>query len=197
MKDKFHDITGVILVGGKSRRMGKDKAFLKVEGIPFFERILNVLRESFNQIVLVGDREERFSDYGLPVFSDIYPGSSLGGLYTGLYNAKTEYVFVSSCDLPFPNREIIRYLCLLKDGYDAVVPSTIYGYEPLFALYSKSCIEPIRMQLNSDECCAYAYYPGISVRYILPKELTTFDLSGRAFMNINTPEEFAKIGVDV
>lgn len=197
MNDKICDITGVILVGGKSRRMGKDKAFLKVEGTSFFERILNVFRESFNQVVLAGDREERFADYGLPVFQDIYPGSSLGGLYTGLYNAETKYIFVSSCDLPFPNLEVLRYLCSLKDGFDAVVPSTIYGYEPLFALYSKSCLEPIRTSLYSGECCAYAYYPKVRVRYVPTEELSLFDLSGRAFMNINTPEEFAKIGVDI
>ena len=79
-----HDITGVILVGGKSRRMGRDKAFLDVAGKSLFERVLEVFRESFDRIVLVGDREERFAAYGLPVLPDIYPGSSLGGLYTGL-----------------------------------------------------------------------------------------------------------------
>ena len=76
--------------------MGKDKAFLKVSGKPLFERVQEVLCESFEQVILVGDREERFVDYGLPILPDIYPGSALGGLYTGLYHASTEYVFVSS-----------------------------------------------------------------------------------------------------
>lgn len=189
-----HDITGVILVGGKSRRMGKDKAFLKVDGKPLFERVLDVFRESFAQVVLVGNREECFTGYGLPVLPDIYPGSSLGGLYTGLHNATTEYVFVSSCDLPFPNTDVLRYLCSLRNGYDAVVPTTANGYEPLFALYSKSCLGPIKRLLDSGDFCAYAYYPQVRVRYVAHEELARFDRDGKAFLNINTPEEFAKIG---
>ena len=97
----LHDITGVILVGGKSRRMGRDKAFLQIVGKTLFERVLEIFRESFDRIVLVGDRAERFAAYDLPVLPDIYPGSALGGLYTALYHAETEYIFVSSCDLPF------------------------------------------------------------------------------------------------
>ena len=195
MPDNFEpDITGVILVGGKSRRMGRDKAFLEVGGRPLFERVLELFGESFARVMLVGNREERFAGYGLPVVPDIFPGSSLGGLYTGLHDAETEYVFVSSCDLPFPNAGMLRYLCSLKDGFDAVAPSTNYGYEPLFALYSKSCLAPIRAQLDSGEFCAYAYYPQIRVRYVPPEELARFDRDGRAFLNLNTPEEFAKIG---
>ena len=188
------NVTGVILVGGKSRRMGKDKAFLEVDGVPIFDRVLAVFNECLSRVLLVGNREERFAAYGLPVVPDIYPGSSLGGLYTGLYSAQTEYVFVSSCDLPFPSAEILRHLCSLKDGFDAVVPSTPYGYEPLFALYSKSCLEPIKALLDRGEFCAYAYYPQIRVRYVPPEELAHFDRDGRAFLNVNTPEEFAKIG---
>ena len=189
-----HDITGVILVGGKSRRMGRDKAFLKVGGIPIFERVLAVFSENFERVVLVGDRKERFAGYGLPILPDIYPGSSLGGLYTGLHNAATEYVFVSSCDLPFPSAEVLRLLCSLRDGFDAVVPRTKYGYEPLFALYAKSCLGPIKTSLDSGDCCAYAYYPQIRVRYVHYEELAHLDRDGRAFLNVNTPDEFARIG---
>ncbi len=190
----LHDITGVILVGGKSRRMGRDKAFLDVAGKPLFERVLDVFRESFDRIVLVGNREERFSAYDLPVLPDVYPGSSLGGLYTGLLHAATEYVFVSSCDLPYPNADILRHLCALKDGFDAVVPRTKYGYEPLFALYAKSCLGPIKALLDSGDFCAYAWYPQARVRYVPYEDLPHLDRDGRAFLNINTPEEFAGIG---
>ena len=188
------DITGIILVGGKSRRMGRDKAFLEVEGKPLFEIILELFRESFARVLLVGNREERFAGYGLPVVPDVYPGSSLGGLYTGLHEADTEHVFVSSCDLPYPSAAVLRYLCSLKDGFDAVVPKTAYGYEPLFALYSKSCLEPIKTQLESGDFCAYAYYPQVRIRYATSEELAPFDRNNRAFLNLNTPEEFAKIG---
>lgn len=189
-----HDITGVILVGGKSRRMGRDKAFLKVGGIPIFERVLAVFSENFERVVLVGDRKERFAGYNLTVLPDIYPGSSLGGLYTGLYHAETAYVFVVTCDLPFPNAEVLHYLCSLRNGFDAVVLTTANGYEPLFAVYSKTCLGPIKALLESGDCCAYAYYPQIRVRYVPYEELAHLDRDGRAFLNVNTPEEFAQIG---
>jgi len=174
--------------------MGSDKAFLEVAGKPLFEIILELFRESFARLLLVGNRQERFAGYRLPVVPDIYPGSSLGGLYTGLHEAETEQVFVSSCDLPFPSAQVLRYLCSLRDGFDAVVPSTRYGYEPLFALYSKSCLAPIKALLDRGEFCAYAYYPQIRVRYVTPEELAPLDPEGRAFLNLNTPEDLAKIG---
>lgn len=195
MQFHVHDeITGIILAGGKSRRMGRDKALLKVNGVRMIERVANVLRENFSRLLLIGDRHERFSDLDLPVLPDIYPGSSLGGLYTGLYHAATEYVFAVSCDLPFPNADVIRHLCSLRSGFDAVVPVSGRGYEPLFALYAKSCMAPIRAQLEHGEFCAHAYYPQIRVRHVLQEELACFDCDGRAFLNINTPEEFVRIG---
>ena len=191
------EITGVILVGGKSRRMGRDKAFLEVAGKPLIERVLQVFTENFTQVILVGDREERFADYGLQVLPDIYPGSPLGGLYTGLSHAVTDYIFVSSCDLPFPSGELLRYICSLRNGYDAVVPTTANGYEPLFALYSKSCLGPIKALLDSGDYCAYAYLPQVRVSYVAYEELAQFDKDRRAFLNINTPAEFAKIGEEL
>jgi len=194
MKKGLHqDITGVILVGGKSRRMGRDKAFLQIAGKPLFEPVFDLLRESFTRVVLVGDRAERFTGYNLPVLPDIYPGSALGGLYTALYHAETEHIFVSACDLPFPSREILLKLCSLREGFDAVVPSTARGLEPLFAVYAKSCLEPIRVLLESGNFCAYAYYPQIRVRYVTEEELNHFGRSGKSFVNVNTPEEFEKI----
>ena len=191
--DSRRDITGVILVGGKSRRMGKDKAFLEVSGEPLFERVLEIHRERFQRIVLVGDRRERFAGYGLPVLKDIFPGSALGGLYTGLYHARTEYVFISPCDLPFPNMGILDHICSLRKGYDAVVPATRRGFEPLFALYAITCLEPMRRLLESGNCCVYDFYPQVSVRYVPSEELAPLDKEGTSFLNINTPEDFARL----
>lgn len=189
----LHDITGVILIGGKSRRMGRDKAFLKIASKTLFEGVLEIFRESFDRIVLVGDRAERFTGYSLPVFPDIYPGSALGGLYTGLYHSATEHVFVSSCDLPFPNQAVVRHLCSLKSGFDAVVPTLEHGFEPLFALYAKSCLGPMKILLESGNFSACGYYPKIRVRYVQGEELARLDRDGRSFMNVNTPEELEKI----
>lgn len=188
------DITGVILVGGKSRRMGRDKAFLELQGKPLFERVLDLFRESFGQVMLVGDRGERFAGYGVGVQPDLIPGSSLGGIYSGLFAAQTEWIFVSSCDLPFPSEPILRHLCSLKEGFDAVVPKTGHGYEPLFALYSKRCLEPIRKLLDGGECCAYAWYPEVKLKEVPPDEIAALDPAGTAFVNLNTPEDVINTG---
>lgn len=187
------NITGVILIGGLSSRMGRDKAFLEVGGKTIFERVLEVFSANFSEVALVGNRPDRFQAYRLPVFPDIYTGSALGGLYTGLYHAESEYVFVSSCDLPYPSSAVLRYLCSLRQGFDAVVPSTQHGFEPLFALYSKSCLGAIKALLDRGECCAYAYYPEINVRHVLPAELAPFDPEGTSFINVNTPQEYARV----
>jgi len=193
-ESSFHDITGVILVGGKSRRMGRDKAFLQIAGKPLFERVLEIFRESFSRLLLVGDRAERFADCGFPIVPDIYPSSALGGLYTALIHAQTEYIFVSPCDLPFPNREILHFLCSLRDGFDAVVPNPAHRFEPLFALYAKSCLGPMRELLESGRMCVYDFYPRVRVGYVQSEELAPLDRNGQSFVNVNTPEEFEKIG---
>ena len=189
-----NDITGVILVGGKSRRMGRDKAFIEVQGKPLFERVLDLFRECFAQVVLVGDRGERFADYPVRVLPDLIPGSSLGGVYTGLSGAVSEWIFVASCDLPFPSKSILQYLCSLREGFDAVVPKTRQGYEPLFALYSKRCLAPIGELLAGGECCAYAWYPQAKVREVGPDEIARLDPAGTAFLNLNTPQDVVNTG---
>lgn len=188
-----HDITGVILVGGKSLRMGRDKAFLEIAGKPLFERVLKLFKETFAQVSLVGDREERFAGYSLTVLRDIYPGSVIGGLYTGLYHATTKFIFASSCDLPFPNGEVLRYLCSFGNGFDVVVPKTTHGYEPLFALYSKNCLKPMKFLIESGNFRVYDLYPQVRAREVSCEELKHLDRDGKSFVNINTPEEYEEI----
>ena len=191
------DITGIILVGGRSSRMGRDKALLQIDGLPLVDRVLAAMSECFEQIVLVGDRKERFAGYGLTVLPDLYPGSALGGLYTGLVHAETDYLFVSSCDIPFPRSELIRFLCSQRDGYDAVVPHPSHGFEPLFALYARSCLEPIRQLLEQGTYRISDLYSRVRVRLVPDRELAPFDRDGRALLNVNTPLEFARAGGEV
>jgi molybdenum cofactor guanylyltransferase len=189
--DKLSSITGVILVGGKSRRMGRDKAFLEIDGVPMFERVLSAMGENFATILLIGSGPERFAGYALAPHPDIYPGSALGGLYTGLFLAETDLVFVASCDIPFPSAPLIRHLSSLADGFDAVVPRTGDLYEPLFAIYRKSCLEPMKRLLEQGNFRIYDFYPEISIRYVTAGEVARFPGGTRSLVNINTPEEFA------
>ena len=193
MLQKETDVTGVILVGGKSRRMGMDKAFLEIAGTPLFDRLLAVFREIFARTVLVGGQAERFARYGLTCHPDIHPGSAMGGLYTALVHADTPYIFVSACDLPFPSSAVARRLVALREGHDAVVARSADGFEPLFALYAAQCRDRVRRFLESGNLCICDLYPGMNVRVVPMAELSMLDGGERAFVNVNTPEEFRRI----
>jgi molybdopterin-guanine dinucleotide biosynthesis protein B/molybdopterin-guanine dinucleotide biosynthesis protein len=186
-------ITGVILVGGKSRRMGQDKAMLEVSGHSLFERVLTAFRELFTEIILVGDRPERFAHTGLPVYPDRYPGSALGGLYSGLHYAKTPYIFVCACDVPYPSVPLIRLILSVNRSHDAVVPRNDEGPEPLFALYGKNCLEPMRRLLEAGNYRIYDFYPEVKVRYLEPEEYDHLPGARRSLVNVNTPAELATV----
>lgn len=190
---RYPDITGVILVGGKSRRMGRDKAFLPWKGRALFEEVLSVFNDSFKDVLLVGDDGERFGGYGCAVVPDIYPGSALGGLYTGVYQARTDYVFVAPCDMPYPSRELLHYLCSLRNGYDAIVPEREDAFEPLYALYAKSSLRCMKSLLEGGNLRIYDLYPMLRTRYVGGSELERFGGAGRSLVNVNTPEEVAKL----
>lgn len=191
MNGLFNDITAVIMVGGKSLRMGQDKAFLPVEGVPVIERIIQALQCCFRQLLLVGDRPERFAPYGLPVVPDSYPGSSLGGLYTGLQHAETDRVFVTSCDIPFPDPELIRLICAESDACDVVLPASANGLEPLFALYHRSCLAAMQAALEAGNFRITALLQQLQIKTIAPELLARIDSDGRALLNMNTPDEYA------
>jgi len=193
MPNHFSGVTGVILVGGKSRRMGRDKTLLEIKGRTLFEITLAAFREALDTVILVGDRPERFAGHGLSIHPDIYPGSALGGLYTGLVRAETSHVFVSSCDLPFPSSGIIRHLTALAPGNDVVVVETGAGYEPLFAVYSQECREPIRRQIEAGNYCVYDFYPEVRTRIVTGAEIAHLGDPERIFLNLNTPEEYRRI----
>ncbi len=184
---EFDDVTGLILAGGRSSRMGRDKATLKVSGESLFERILRVMQDLFTTVLIAGDRPD-LARPDVPCYPDLYPGSALGGIYTGLVEAQTPLVFVSACDMPYPDPHLIRRILLHREGYDVVVPRTPDGLEPLFAMYRKSCLASIYEMLRSGEYRVYDFYPQVRVRYLGVEEL----VSGWewSLMNVNTPEQY-------
>lgn len=186
---RFADVTGVILAGGRSSRMGRDKAGLELGGLSFFERILSVFRSLFPHILIAGDRPDLAAP-DLPCFPDVYPGSALGGLHTGLLAAETPYIFVAACDMPCPDPAMIRALVARRRGHDVVVPKTPSGLEPLFALYGKGCLQPMRALLEAKNYRIYDFYPEVRVRYLEPNEFP----AGwkRTLVNVNTPEELQR-----
>lgn len=188
--DQYPDVTGVLLAGGKSRRMGQDKANLQLNGESLFERSLKLLQQFFNRIIIAGDRPDLVLP-GIPAFADIYPGSALGGLHTGLKKATTDWIFVAPCDMPYPDPCIVQTLLDNRAGAIAVVPRSKEGYEPVFALYHKDCLPHMEQMLQHQQYRIYDFYQRINIRYLDPEQLP----SGwqRSLININTPEELARL----
>lgn len=183
-------ITGILLVGGKSRRMGHDKALLTVDGQQMARRMIDCLQNCCAQVMLVGDRPERFSSFNLPVIADRYPGSALGGLFTGLQHAATEWAFVAACDIPFPNPALMQLICDAADGADVVVPVSAKGWEPLFACYRKSCLPAMQIALEAQQYRITSVLKSLQLREIGAELMHGIDPAGRSLLNLNTPDEY-------
>ncbi len=170
--------------------MGRDKACIEIAGQTLVSRMLDLLRCYFTKILIAGDRSD-LAQPGIPAIPDIYPGSALGGLFTALRSAETDWIFIAPCDMPYPDRRILELLLSHRDGYDAVVPRTPRGYEPVFALYHKNCLPHMEHMLQHDQFRIFDFYQRISLRHLHWKELP--DGWERSLLNVNTPEELARL----
>ncbi|MDH3997442.1 MAG: molybdenum cofactor guanylyltransferase [Desulfuromonadales bacterium] len=184
------EITGVLLAGGKSIRMGRDKASIEVSGLTLAARSLDLLQRYFSKVVIAGDRPD-LARPGVSVLPDIYPGSAMGGLYTALRSAPTDWIFVAPCDMPYPDSRILELLVARRHGYDAVVPKTPEGYEPVFAVYHKRCLPIMESMLKQGNYRIYAFYQRINICYLdwqaMPEGWR------RSLLNVNTQEDLSHI----
>ena len=186
------DVTGVLLAGGKSRRMGEDKRFLSVGEETLFERSLAVLRSVFETVFVVIAQDSPALRSDVPVLRDLVPDcGSLGGLYTGLKQAATPYVFVVACDMPFLNPATVRYFMEIKGDQDVVMAKLENGLHPMHALYHRRCLPVMEDLMKAQELKIQqlATHPALRVRLIQPAEFSTVDPEGRSFYNVNTPSD--------
>jgi len=125
-------MTGIILAGGKNRRMGFNKAFIDIGGQRIIQRTIGLFRELFDEIILVANNLAEYEELNVKVVSDIFKDAgSLGGIYTGLFHASSEYSFVAACDMPFLNKEAISKVNMAAKDTNAVVPFILGRYHPL------------------------------------------------------------------
>lgn len=184
------DITGVILAGGRSRRMGRDKATLTLAGRTLFERAYDAFDAVFEQILIAGDRAD-LASATVPCFADEFPGSALGGIHGGLKAAQTPWIFVMPCDLAAPDFNLIRHLTPYRHDHDAVVPRTSAGFEPVFALYHKNCLPIMEQMLCQGNYRIYDFYDRIRTRFVDSHELP----KGwqRGLVNLNSPQDLEQL----
>ena len=186
------ELEGFILVGGASRRMGRDKALLDLGGKPFIARISETLRRVARSVRLVGaGQAHQYS--GLRNVPDVYPQwGALGGLYAALAACRTQWAAVVACDLPFVTGELFLRLASLSENFEAVVPVEQDGrQQPLCALYrSAPCARVAQELIESGERRPRALLEKTRTRRVATHELSDLCGSAHFFMNVNTPEDY-------
>jgi len=186
------DVTGILLAGGKSRRMGEDKRFILVGQRTLFERSCAVLSELFEQVCVVIAQDSPSLQTAVPVARDLIPDcGSLGGLYTGLRLAQTPHIFLAACDMPFLNPDVIQYMVRLKDQADIVISRWAARLQPTHAVYGQKCLPVIEkmMNLHNKKIHSMIDNPTLRVHVIAEREIRQIDRDGRSMFNINTPSD--------
>jgi molybdenum cofactor guanylyltransferase len=187
-----NEVTGVLLAGGKSRRMGEDKRFLLVGEETLLERGLRVLHSMFQEVLVVIAQDSTPLSVDARVVRDLVPEcGSLGGLYTGLMQATTPWAFVVACDMPFLDQAVIVQFTKRKALADIVMAKLAGRLHPIHALYGKRCLPPLEQMIQARQLKIQELVSHVSlhVEYVTETDLFTFDPSGRSFQNINTPAD--------
>jgi molybdopterin-guanine dinucleotide biosynthesis protein A len=188
-------LTGLILCGGKSLRMGRPKAFLPYHGTTMIAHILTTVRDLFNEVFLVANEPGLFEGLGFDVVKDILPyRGPLGGILSGLLVASNHYSFVLACDMRFVDRKLIRVMTMRRHGSDVLVLVHPNGIEPLIGIYSKSCIKPMEESLFAGEPSLYDFVSGLNAEAFHYD--ANQDPSGQdpipPYFNIDTPQDYSK-----
>lgn len=189
--ERKSNLTGIILAGGKNTRMGTNKAFLEINGTRLMDKTLDIYRQLFDEIIIVTNDPLSYLEFAeAAIVTDIYKGKGpLGGIYSGLFYTKTPHAFACPCDMPYLNKDFIRYLIRHIGQHDIIVPELPEGYQPLHAVYSRNCLPSIQRLLVMDKLKITGFYRDMRVLKIPEAEIRPFNPDGRLFQNLNTPEE--------
>ena len=211
-------VTGVILAGGKSRRMGENKALMQLGDDSLIGHVIRRLSLVTTELLLITNSPAEYAHLGVPMHGDVIPGTgALGGIYTGVMYASHDAVLCVACDSPFLEPNLLIYLASVLEEYDAVIPYTYsskqtpfcrnkgigvtnpaYGdntqttLQTLCAAYSKRCLPIIAAMLEESELRVHALAKRAQIQRVSPEVWQAFDAEGMSFFNINTLEDFEK-----
>jgi molybdopterin-guanine dinucleotide biosynthesis protein A len=192
----------IILAGGRSTRMGTNKALLRLSpgGHAVIERLVSQLGEAgLAPDLLITNTPHEYAFLGLPMVPDDVPGAGpLGGILTALNHSPYERVLVVACDMPMLNPMLLRYMVSLPGDYDALIPcrtdlSGRMRLETLHAIYSRRCIGPISERIRAGELKVATVVEDIRVRYLDEEEMRRYDPGLQSFRNVNTPEDWEEL----
>ena len=186
--------SAIILAGGKNTRIGRNKAFIQLStGETILQNAINILRPIFPEIIIVTNRKEAYQNFNVSVVEDLIEGSGpLGGIFTGLCYSVSKHNFVVACDMPFIQPTLIKLLLVESGTYDVVIPELDGEMEPLFALYSKSCIPTMFEHLQKQNLKIREVLSKLQVKKIGTEKIDQLDPEHLSFFNINTEEDLRR-----
>lgn len=185
-------ITGIILAGGKSSRMGTDKGEVLLKEKKLIEHVLEAVSPVTNSIFIIANNNN-YNYLGYPVYRDLIKDCGpIGGIYTGLMHSETEQNLILSCDTPLINTELLNYIILNRDDSEITVAENQGKIEPLCALYSKKCAEKFKELIKQNEFKITHAMSFFNTKRVPISEKQDF-YSERLFFNINTPLDLQEL----
>lgn len=185
-------VGGILLAGGESRRMGRDKAALRLGARTLAELAHAALSAVCAELVVVTWDGADAPLAGARIIGDHHPGRGpLEGVASGLEALGTERAIVLACDMPFATPALLAHLASLAPGAEAVVPVTADGPQPLLAVYARRTWPALRALLDGGERRMGAWLATLDVAWVEATALAPYDPDGRAFWNLNRPEDLA------
>jgi molybdopterin-guanine dinucleotide biosynthesis protein A len=183
-------MTSIILAGGKSSRLGRNKALQIIDGKSLIQWVVDRVGILSTEIIVVTARGEVIpcsSTVEIKTVADIYPEKGpLVGIYSGLISASNSWAVVVGCDTPFLSVALLKYMTQVCSIYDVVVPRIKNKLEPLCAVYSKDCSGPIQRLLEQGELRIDELFGMVKVKYVEEDEVNRFDPDHLSFFNINS-----------
>jgi molybdopterin-guanine dinucleotide biosynthesis protein A len=186
-------MTCAILAGGKSTRMGQDKATIKIGDKALIHLVYDKVKEVFDEVIILSKLHDTIENIDAPVLKDVVPfGNSMAGIASALLYSKTPYTFVVACDMPFLSTEAFNYMVNEVTGEDIIIPKTKLGFEPLHAIYNRSCIAHFFRLIGQDRFKIAGILPFVSVKE-LKEQPCFFRNGGSVFTNINAMKDLSMV----
>lgn len=189
-------MTSIILAGGKSSRLGRNKALQGIGGKSLIQWVVDHLATLSAEIIIATARGEAIpcsSTARIRTVADTHPGKGpLAGIYSGLVASSSSRAIVVGCDTPFLSVSLLQYMTQICSTCDLVIPRIEDKVEPLCAVYSKDCVAPIRELLEQNELKIIELFRMVKVRYIEEDEIDSFDPEHLSFFNINSEADLER-----
>ena len=192
----YSDVTGIILAGGKSTRMGSNKAFLKLGNKTVIEHIVELMKKIFSEVMIITNTPEEYNFLSLPIYKDIYEyNGPLAGIHSGLIHSKTKQNFIISCDIPLMTKEMIEYIVEYKSEKPIKFCEAAGYHQPLAGVYSKSVIAEVEKVISDENAVTdksfHHFLKKVDAEIIHPENRPFY--KDDIFFNVNSKSDYEHI----